>query len=78
MSEDGIEMRVRGWAAKCPECCALVTANVRERNETGARDTALLRDGVLHAMPADCEDQIALCEAVSITTRVKAGTMEPL
>lgn len=59
----------------CTECRALARMTAVRRHPIGT-ELHLSRANVTHLMPADCEDRIPLCEAVSVSTRIHAGTMD--
>ena len=58
----------------CTECHALARMTTVRRSLIGTE--LLSRANIAHLMPADCEEQIPLCEAVSVSTRIHAGTMD--
>ena len=61
--------------ASCTECHALARMTAVRRSPIGT-ELHLSRANVAHLIPVDCKDQIPLCEAVSVSTRIHAGTMD--
>lgn len=57
MSDDGIDVRIRGWCTPCAECVRLCWDGML------SKPGGLLRAAVVHAMPLGGED-VALCEEI--------------
>lgn len=60
---DGIDIRVKYYSAPCSACARLSRWHAVRRSPIG-REIQLLRDGVMHALPADGDADQPMCEAL--------------